>query len=51
MEDHLSYFDNNKKITHKAITYVKILKSNSKFSFLELNPQTGRKHQLRKQLF
>ena len=51
MEDDLSYFDNNKKITHKAITYVKILKSNSKFSFLELNPQTGRKHQLRKQLF
>ena len=30
---------------------LKILKSNEKYSLLELKPVTGRKHQLRKQLF
>ena len=29
---------------------MKVLKTNSKYSLLELNPKTGRKHQLRKQL-
>ena len=51
MEDYLEYFENNKKIKLKATTFVKILKSNGRFSFLELDPKTGRKHQLRKQLF
>ena len=35
----------------KAIAYLKILKINEKYSLLELKPVTGRKHQLRKQLF
>ena len=41
----------NKKIIQKAISYIKILKSTASYSFLELKPITGRKHQLRKQLY
>ena len=51
MEDFLEYFEDNKKIKLKAITFLKVLKTNSKYSLLELNPKTGRKHQLRKQLY
>ncbi len=51
MEDELVYFENKKKSKLNATTFVKVLKSNSRFSFLELEPKTGRKHQLRKQLF
>ncbi len=40
-----------KKITEKAITYFKLIDKNSHFSFLELKPITGRKHQIRKQLY
>ena len=43
--------DNQKKIIQKAITNLKIIKKNTDFSFLELNPITGRKHQIRKQLY
>ena len=50
MKDNLVYFENNKKIFQKAISNLKIIKSNEGYSFLELNPITGRKHQLRKQL-
>ena len=50
MKDELIYYENNKKITQKAISNLKIIKSNDIYSFLELNPITGRKHQLRKQL-
>ena len=50
MKDELVYYENNKKITQKAISNLKIIKSNDGYSFLELNPITGRKHQLRKQL-
>ena len=50
MRDKLVYYENNKKITQKAISNLKILKSNEDFTYLELNPITGRKHQLRKQL-
>jgi len=50
MRDDLVYFDNNKKISQKAISNLKIIKSNEGYSFIELNPITGRKHQLRKQL-
>ena len=50
MEDYLEYFEQNKKKKLKALTFLKVLKSNHKYSFLELNPKTGRKHQLRKQL-
>ena len=50
MKDDLIYYENNKKIFQKAITNLKIIKSNEGYSYLELNPITGRKHQLRKQL-
>ena len=50
MRDELTYFENKKKITQKAISNIKIIKSNDELSYVELNPITGRKHQLRKQL-
>ena len=50
MKDDLIYYENNKKIVQKAISNLKIIKSNDGYSYLELNPVTGRKHQLRKQL-
>ncbi len=50
MKDDLVYFENNKRILQKAISNLKIIKSNEDYSYLELNPITGRKHQLRKQL-
>ena len=50
MKDNLIYFENNKKITQKAISNLKIIRSSEDYTFLELNPITGRKHQLRKQL-
>ena len=40
-----------KKIIEKAISHFKLIDKNSNYSFLKLNPITGRKHQLRKQLF
>ncbi len=51
LEDDLISYDNNKKVIQKAISHLKILKSNGQYSLLELNPITGRKHQLRKQLY
>ena len=50
MKDDLIYYENNKKIIQKAVSNLRVIKSNEGFSFLELNPITGRKHQLRKQL-
>ena len=50
MKDDLIYHENNKKIIQKAVSNLKIIKSNEGYSYLELNPITGRKHQLRKQL-
>ena len=50
MNDDLTYYENNKKITQKAVSNLKVIKSNDGYSLLELNPITGRKHQLRKQL-
>ena len=50
MKDDLIYYENNKKISQKAVSNLKVIKSNEGFSYLELNPITGRKHQLRKQL-
>ena len=51
MKDDLVLYEKNRKIIQKAISHIKVLKSNNKFSFVELKPITGRKHQLRKQLF
>ena len=50
LENDLITYDNKKKNIQKAMTNIKIIKSNDNFSLLELNPITGRKHQLRKQL-
>ncbi len=50
MKDDLIYYENNKKIVLKAMSNLKIIKSNNGYSYLELNPITGRKHQLRRQL-
>ena len=50
LTDVLIYFEGRKKILTKAITHYKVIDSNKNYSLLRLNPETGRKHQLRKQL-
>ena len=50
MNDDLVYYENNKKITQNAISNLRVIKSNEGYSYIELNPITGRKHQLRRQL-
>ena len=47
----LTRYDNNKEIREKAKTIYKVLDKNSMCSLVEMKPITGRKHQLRKQLF
>ena len=49
--DKLIRYDNGKKIVEKAITTFKVIDKNSNSSLVEMKPITGRKHQLRKQLF
>ncbi|MDA8783063.1 RNA pseudouridine synthase [Candidatus Pelagibacter bacterium] len=44
-------YDGEKKIIEKAKTIFKVLDKNSEASLVELKPITGRKHQLRKQLY
>ena len=51
LKDDLITYENGKKIIQKAITNLKVIKSSDLYSFIELNPITGRKHQLRKQLY
>ena len=51
IKDDLIRFENKKKIVEKAETKYEILDKNSNATFIQLNPITGRKHQLRKQLF
>tara|TARA_B110000211_G_scaffold230026_1_gene288811 strand:+ start:296 stop:1210 length:915 start_codon:yes stop_codon:yes gene_type:complete len=51
MEDDLIVYEKERKIIQKATSYIRILKANSEYSLLELRPITGRKHQLRKQLY
>ena len=51
LKDDLVLYENNRKIIQKAISYLKVLKSSDNYSYVELNPITGRKHQLRKQLY
>ena len=48
--DELVKIDNGKKKIEKAVTQFRVIKENNNLSLLELNPVTGRKHQLRKQL-
>ena len=49
--DQLVRYDNGKKIIENAKTIFKVLDKNSNSSLVEMKPITGRKHQLRKQLF
>jgi len=49
--DDLIRYDNGKKIIEKAKTIFKVIDKNSNSSLIEMKPITGRKHQLRKQLF
>ncbi|MDC6465740.1 RluA family pseudouridine synthase [Pelagibacteraceae bacterium] len=50
LEDILFHYEGEKKVKSKAITHYKVIDSNNNYSLLLLNPQTGRKHQIRKQL-
>jgi 23S rRNA pseudouridine955/2504/2580 synthase len=44
-------YDGDKRVIEKAKTLFKVLDKNSEASLVELKPITGRKHQLRKQLY
>ena len=48
--DELFHYEGVKKVKTKAITHFAVIDSNNNYSLLKLNPETGRKHQLRKQL-
>ena len=48
--DQLFHYEGKKKIETKAITHFKVIDFNNNYSLLKLFPETGRKHQLRKQL-
>ena len=50
-DDNLIRYDGDKKIIEKAKTIFTVIDKNSEASLLELKPITGRKHQLRKQLY
>ena len=50
-ENILERYENNKLISEKAKTVFKVLDKNSICSLVEMKPITGRKHQLRKQLY
>ena len=50
-DEDLIRFENNKPIKEKAKTLYKVLDKNSICSLIEMKPITGRKHQLRKQLY
>ena len=49
--DDLIRYDGERKIIEKAKTIYKVLDKNSEATLVELKPITGRKHQLRKQLY
>ena len=49
--DDLIRYDGKKKVIEKSKTLFKVLDKNSEASLVELKPITGRKHQLRKQLY
>ena len=51
MKNNLIRYDETKKIIENAETNYEILDKNNNSTFIQLKPITGRKHQLRKQLF
>ncbi len=50
-KNYLIRYENNKPIKEEAKTIYKVLDKNSLCSLVEMKPITGRKHQLRKQLY
>jgi len=50
LTDFLFHYEGDKKIKAKAITHYSVIESNNNYTLLKLSPETGRKHQLRKQL-
>ena len=48
--DELLTYEGKKVIKSKAITHYSVLNDNNNYSLLKLSPETGRKHQIRKQL-
>ena len=51
LNDELIRYEGNKKIIEKAKTNFKVMDKNSQSTLVKMKPITGRKHQLRKQLF
>ncbi|MDC3082622.1 RluA family pseudouridine synthase [Candidatus Pelagibacter sp.] len=51
IKNNLIRYDETKKIVENAETFYEILDKNNNSTFIQLKPITGRKHQLRKQLF
>ena len=51
MKNSLIRYEETKKVVENAETYYEILDKNKNSTFIQLKPITGRKHQLRKQLF
>ena len=51
MKNNLIRYDDKKKIVENAETNYEILDKNNNSTFIKLKPITGRKHQLRKQLY
>ncbi len=51
IKNNLIRYDDTKKIIENAETNYEILDKNNNSTFIQLKPITGRKHQLRKQLF
>ena len=50
LKNELSYIENNKEKVHLSITNYRVISETKDLSLLLLNPETGRKHQLRRQL-
>ena len=50
LDQDLTRYEGNKKIIENSITTYKVIDKNSNCTLLQMNPITGRKHQLRKQL-
>ena len=50
LKNELTYIENDKEKIHLSITNYKVISESSDHSLLLLNPETGRKHQLRRQL-
>ena len=51
LKDDLVMYDKGKRSVQNAISHIRLIKTSQEFSYVELNPITGRKHQLRKQLY